>query len=788
MDDNSMSMCLGRLAAVGVLLLLVGAPTAGAQTLRGTILDQERKPAGSATVWAAELYAPGPLAARETQADDSGRFALALKPGEWYVWARHDGWAGEINQNLIPKIVSGRDPAAVTIRLRDRGFLRGRLIEAETGRPIPGGRFIIDNAVELRANRLGRFELAGIAPQFHEAYVVAPGRERRRILFDMTLHAAAELDLRIPVAARIFGRVTDEQGKPIPGAFVGYSTSGNTFSGTANWERCDAEGRYIWDGKVFDRPTRLAAGAPGFHGEEKDNLIVAAGSGPFELNFRLRRDPDRQAGPAGGPTRAGPVRDLGGIATLPDGRPASDAVIRWIWMNDRTTREAQADAGGRFRLDGLPDADGYLAVLAPIATGAAPTLVTVKRGGHRRDIAVALEAGVAAKGRVLDDEGKPVEGVTILPFLPWPDPRFGMQISLAERTTTTDAQGRFSMAGLPKSGAQFNLRGPGLDALYLRSLKLGGAENEVAMKRQSEGMIRGRVVDRDGRPVRDFRILVNTPRERHPQEEFGGYFAGYCGIGITFSSDDGGFVITEIGKPGGLCRITAVAEGHGEGAADRVASATLANLPPAEALTIRLGPPHHLRVRAVRGGDEARPVAGARVTLVNGNPELDRQFWWGYHDASWEDMTRGRTDDQGWADFPNLACGEATVLVQAPGFGRRRLGWRDGRGEIVVPIQPEAVLTGEVLDAAGAPLKDADVVLVSASGESMNAPIDVGRHGRFRLAELHEGEYTFTVRRFGSPLHEERITLRSGQVLDRRIGLSRDAEEKAMTKGVLGPR
>ena len=250
-------------------------------------------------MWAAELYAPGPLAARETQTDDSGRFALEVKPGRWYVWARHDGWAGEVDQRAIPTVVPGRDAGPVTIRLSERGMLRVRLIEAETGRPIAGGRFVIDDGVELKANKLGRCELAGIAPRFHEAYVVAPGRERRRILFDMTLRGAAELELRIPRGGRIFGRVTDEQGHPIPGAFVGYSTSGNTFSGTANWERSDPDGRYVWDGKVFDRPTRLAAWAPGYRGEEKDNLILGAGSGPLELNFRLKRDPDRQAPAAG---------------------------------------------------------------------------------------------------------------------------------------------------------------------------------------------------------------------------------------------------------------------------------------------------------------------------------------------------------------------------------------------------------------------------------------------------------------------------------------------------------
>ena len=222
--------------------------------------------------------------------------------------------------------------------------------------------------MELKANRLGRFEFAGISPRYHEAYVVAPGRERRRILFDMTLRTAAELELRIPRAGRIFGRVTDEQGKPIPGAYVGYSTSGNTFSGTANWERCDSDGRYVWDGKVFDRPTRLAAGAPGYLGEEKDNLIVAAGSGPLELNFRLKPDPAaRRSGRADHCRNAESRRDVTGTVTLPGGRPAAKAIVRWVWTNDSESRETQTDGEGRFASPSMPDENGFLAVIAPAA-------------------------------------------------------------------------------------------------------------------------------------------------------------------------------------------------------------------------------------------------------------------------------------------------------------------------------------------------------------------------------------------------------------------------------------
>src|SRR5262245_24910367 len=102
MNDNRMSASPGWLTAVWVLMMLVVVPPTGAETLRGRVFTKEGKPVGGAIVWAAELYAPGPLAARETQTDDSGRFTLEVKPGRWYVWARHDAWAGEVDQSAIP--------------------------------------------------------------------------------------------------------------------------------------------------------------------------------------------------------------------------------------------------------------------------------------------------------------------------------------------------------------------------------------------------------------------------------------------------------------------------------------------------------------------------------------------------------------------------------------------------------------------------------------------------------------------------------------------------------------
>jgi len=43
-------------------------------------------------------------------------------------------------------------------------------------------------------------------------------------------------------------------------------------------------------------------------------------------------------------------------------------------------------------------------------------------------------------------------------------------------------------------------------------------ENRVTM--MATGVIRGRVVDEAGQPIRNFRVLVNHPRNRKPDEIF----------------------------------------------------------------------------------------------------------------------------------------------------------------------------------------------------------------------------------------------------------------------------
>ena len=644
-------------------------------------------------------------------------------------------------------------------------MLRGRLLEAETGKPIQGGKLFLDNAVILTSGEDGRFEVGGLSRKGHESFVVAPGRMRMRVLFDTTARAETQLEVPVPRAGKIVGRVTDLDGKPIPDAYVGKHTSGSFFSINGLWMACDAQGRFAYDNSAPPgQPTGLSAAAPGYVEEERHGLVVLDYDKPLQVHFRLRPKPSDQnpRAEAADVTKPKPQpaddevrRTVSGVVRGPDKKPVKGVLVRWGFQPFNDAIHTRTDEKGRFRFI-VPDKDNMLSVLP---RQFAPQFPRIAAGGDKT-IEVQLQAGHIARGQVLDDAGKPVNGVQVVAVVPSPDPRICNSYWLTEGAVRTDAGGLFEIHGVPDSNALFDFIKQGMSDIRNHKLALDDANNVVNVKMAYSGAISGKVVDREGKPIRNFRVLVNFPRARLPGDQSGGYFAGFCGIGVRFTTADGSFVLTGVGA-GGVYRVTALAEGHGEATVDRVTAIALNHLATTKPVTLRAGPPVPLRVRALT--NDGQPIAGARVTLVNGQPELDRFFTWGYHDASWEDMVRDRTSAEGWAEFPALNFGSATLLVQAPGYARHRTGWRDGQKELRVKLAPESVLVGEVRDSAGKPVKEFYVNLMSG-GDQVSAHASRDNKGRFRITELPAGEWTISVRDADgrSTLFQGKVELKAG--------------------------
>lgn len=187
-----------------------------------------------------------------------------------------------------------------------------------------------------------------------------------------------EVRVELEPAVRIAGRVTDGDGRPVPGA----------------------------------RVTAVADAAGGDDGETEEQRLAR----------RARAALGRTEGDAGGPSRGDQTR--------------------------------YADADGRFVLEGLVRGGVYHVSCS--AEGYAPwwdeAVPTVGRGGDgHRELAVVLERGAVVEGRVLYDDGTPVEGARVRAVRVTADPQDPGHFEAtpeAQRQAETDERGRYRLQGL----------------------------------------------------------------------------------------------------------------------------------------------------------------------------------------------------------------------------------------------------------------------------------------------------------------------------------------------------
>ncbi len=764
-----------RCACIAVLAVFTLTDQAGSATLRGTVVDREGKPAAGAKVWAAKIGFMEPLERHEATADSAGAFSIETGSGTCGVFALRGREGGQVDWDGIPHVEAGKDPAPVSIRLGAPTNLKGRLLDAETGKPITQGTFALNDARRLEVDAEGRFDAPGIASTNHEAYPVCPGYERRRILFDTTGRPDAVLELKLPKAGKIIGRVVDENGKPIPGATVGLRTSGSIFSGSALWEKCAEDGTFSYDGKSLGRTGRLSARGRGYQDMEREDVVVLDPATPARVDFTLRPDPTKgRVSKAAAPLVH--RRNVSGKVVGPDGKPVIAAVVRWdLRVSSDSVPETKTDAEGTFRLQGVPDAENVLSVMSK---GLAPSFPLVEAGGDRT-VMVELKAGVTIRGRVVDDSGAPIEGARVAPRINNPKPNWGGFVYLDEHHARTDPDGRFQLEGVPP-GVACDIIARERSAVRARPLSVDD-ESKNVFTLLDGGAIRGRVVDFVGNPVRNFRVQVGIPKGAKAGEPVGGYFAGYGGTGLAFTRDDGEFTISGL-TAGNFHRLTVIADGLGSGEVDRVEAQPISRLNPADALKIQLQAPRELRVRVFQA--KGKPVEGARVTIIQ--HEGAGGFQWGsYSESTWADSVSASADAQGWAAFTALAFGKGIVIVRAKGFARAKADWEKSEEELNVFLEPEAKLSGHVLDDAGKPFPGSRVMLSWGTGESMMVPIDE-HDGRFAADGLGAGNYQLNVlQAAGGGQRVELVELKAGAevVKDLRVAPRKPAPEKAQFKG-----
>jgi len=698
----------------------------GTVEVTGTVLLPNGKPAEGATVWAATTETVFPFRPMVTT-NPKGEFRLTLPKGEWSIWASKGTLGGEAD--LGPGatkrfgIVPPKSPPPISISLEERSMVRSRLVDADSGKPVPNARIHLNNGFATTTNAEGKWEAGGLEWKVQTMAVTAQGFRPNWFHFDTTGKSISTLDLELKPGYAIVGKVNDEKGNPIPGSWVGTSISEGVYSDQGGYIPCAENGEFVYTwgkGKLS-----LTAWAPGYATQEKSVGPLEPGK-ERRVAFQLKKaseeaslEPDPDKG-------IPPKRMVSGKVTLPDGKPAVGVYLRWGIENFTNSVFASTDQNGSFKI-AVPEEENHL-VLIP--KGFHHETIKVAKEGNQ-SLEIPLRFGQTISGVVTDTSGNPLSHVSLIPTYPFP---------LDENSAKTDQKGRFELRGMPDRVKLYIYKNGYME---LRDYTMNGNQPEPTIQLQRMGVIKGKVVDYEGKPVKNFRVTLNSPKNPDPKDASRtGIRASYTGHGISFSSEDGAFMVSDL-KPGTAWRVQVYANGLGNAVEDRVVAVPVESLEKTPPTLITGEKPLSLKFR-IRSGDE-NGIPEAKVTLVNGRPDLDKRFEWSNYNGNWEAKVMERSDKTGLVHFPNLAFKEATVLIEAPGYARQKFGWRKEEAFFSITMVKEAILIGAVKIPNDWKDRDWYYRIVSNNGDSISSDIDPKTKGVFIVRELPEGNWTLEV-------------------------------------------
>jgi protocatechuate 3,4-dioxygenase beta subunit len=701
---STWSIALILLAFAGLAL---AQPTAQ-PILTGTVLGPEGRPLAGARVELVPVLPdfeqarrglegsgePAPVKTSDT--DAAGRFTLqAPETGIWTVTVRTTGlnpFASSPFPLVAPRELAPIAMAAMTtptppppqseawqdVRLLDRSGapVQGAVLRGDQKRPI--GRTDAQGRLRLPVPASGSIRLQ---------MLLADGRQ---IGAELT-RSASERTFTLADPAMLAGQVVDEKGrKPIAGALVWTTLDPGAFV------RTDAQGRFRLPAP-WRRRFEVEVLAAGFLTKKMTIPVPHLASGR-DATFAL--------------TRAAAVR---GKVTDPSGRPLPGATVLAIpaaAVGERAfdpsapvADRAVSDAQGGFALPNLRPDETY--EVRASRAGAFPAFQRLTLGDSLagpRTLTLILAPARAARGKVQDSAGKPIEGAEIVlrpalrpGSLRVPSPS-GEPAGPDAVTVQSDGKGVFSIAACPAPEFEIQVRKKGYVPAILPALRLpaetkppGPADLGIVILRPG-AQLAGRVIDRRNRAISGAEVFALERLVGVNEVE--GALKGRKPEATTGA--DGHFTIEDLAK-GTPVHLIVRSPGF-------LTQGVRAARPPTEkALVIRMEAANVLRGRVVDENDA--PIPGARLDLrwQDHLPE-ERERRIG------EPVFRGaRTDADGRFEIREIPTGSAYLGVTASGFvpieGRElELPRSPEAGELRLVLDRGAILQGRVTAASGEPV------------------------------------------------------------------------------------
>ena len=659
-------------AGVAVVVVVVndsGAPVTGAEVgvgqRRGGVLVTERR--------------------GETGAD--GEVVLSgLCPGVAGIDVRHEAFDGVSFESFVPEAGF----ATERVVLESGPEVRGRVVDSETGAPVPRARVEIwPGGRSTVAGAAGSFSFSNFTKGVVQLLARAPGYAASCCYVPWDLAPV----IRMQPALTLTGRLVDAAGEPVAAGAV-------LCSGTATGDRTeqhvllDLRGRCAEDGTFALEGLRergrfaLTCDAPGFGrtvfdfdpaGLPRDGRTLDAGDVVLPRGAAIT---GVLVDAAGVPVPNARVSALFGLENRGwigrDGRTLSS--LTPVWLDDTTGAE------GRFVI--APVGPGrYLLEARPGLAFPARMEVIVPAAGDPAPVTMALRDGTEMAVTVLAPEGRPLPGAHVV----------AGYVGDGGHGVTDDA-GRVVFTGIPWEVVDLTIdvrprRAPGRQEYMQTVWTVALSRREVTIRLRPMAWITGVCVDAERNPLPFVGIRVAT---MDPTAELGG---------VTGMADrDGRFELSA--APGARVALAFEAQARNPATGDRYLKTSYRRkifdiVAPQEDLVVVMDPVGTDRMLDVLALDEAgEPLAGAEVR-AEGPVKV----------------ASGRTGPDGRVLLSGVEAGHVQLVVEPGPASPRpvvRVPYRevvDSRetGSFVARLRPCRMLRGTVVGPSGRPVAGAKV-------------------------------------------------------------------------------
>lgn len=711
-------------------------PTGG--RIFGRVVLENGAGVADATVYLVPLEGAKLLIPDHVQSDARGEFAFsgALAGGYQLYAAKGKLLSFRDRADLRPLVVRGQMAVGpVTLSLRPAETLRLRVVDPR-GKALAGAAILASGEMRLSYTTKadGEAQLL-LAPGLWNLDVTARDHAPRMLALNLNGQQPGLLEIKLERAGLVFGTVRDTAKKTLEGIHVTCISASQEFTADS-----DGDGMFLFDKVPLNAPFTLHFSGAGYSDAYVGNQRFTLNQNQRRVDVALETDaPDRDGRPI----------EIAGVVLDPQRQPVAGCLVSWGGLDSPGRVQTRTNGRGQFRLK-IPEPESRVVMLDALAAAFAPY-----RGQFLRDAPQPWELQLshhALAGRVVDELGQPipaaalhVDGLSAELTGAFPLPALDRVFS--------DNQGRFELRPLPQS-IELTVNARGYARWRQGFSKADLDRDDLEIQLLSMGMLFGRVLDPQQRPVTQFTIQVALGEGEH-DDNFGEINPWLREIGVQFWDRDGRFELRDL--PRGTLKLTVKASGY---------SARLflvASMPERDAQPVELimeGVDQRLAGRLF--DHQGKPLAGIRLQALayDPNDRINSRFTWngyfrGYYErkalaSHW--TTSGRDGSFKFEALPGeavldvLVADPVTALTHFSGLDRRS---EQERRALKLSVARASTLAGQV-DRRSFPLLRR-IELESLQNQAFSIGLALDDSGKFRFQSLPAGAYRLILTAWERP-------------------------------------